>query len=80
MNMVQIQKMFKSGMIHKIIGITLILIGLVSYMFPIPGSTVLVALGFVWLIGKNRTIYFLREVLGKKIFKLLKIKKVVKEI
>lgn len=78
--MVQIQRMFKSGMIHKTIGVFLILIGLISYVFPMPGSTVLVALGFVWLIGKSRTISFLREVLGKKIFKLLKIKKVVKEI
>ena len=78
--MVQIQKIFKSEMVHKMIGIALILIGLISYVFPVPGSTVLVALGFVWLIGKNRTLYFLREVLGKKIFKLLKIKKVVKEI
>jgi len=65
---------------HKIIGIALILIGLVSYLFPIPGSTLLVALGFVWLIGKDKTLFFLKEVLGKKIFKLLKIKKVVKDI
>ena len=74
------QKIFKTGIIHKIIGTALIIVGLISYIFPIPGSTVLVALGFVWLIGKDRTLYFLKEVLGKKIFKLLKIKKVVKEI
>jgi hypothetical protein len=66
--------------IHKIIGIFLILVGFVSYIFPIPGSTLLVALGFVWLIGKNKALSFLRKILGSKIFKLLKIKKVVEEI
>ena len=66
--------------IHKIIGILLIFIGVVSYLFPIPGSTILVILGFVWLIGKNKSISFLRKILGKKIFKSLKIKEVVKDI
>jgi len=65
---------------HKIIGIVLILIGMISYVFPVPGSTLLVALGFVWLIGKVKTLIFLKEILGKKIFKLLKIDKVVKDI
>jgi hypothetical protein len=73
-------KKLELRVVHKAIGIGLIIIGLISYVFPIPGSTVLVVLGFVWLIGKNKTLYFLREILGKKIFKLLKIKKVVKEI
>jgi len=68
------------NIIHKIIGISFIVVGLISYIFPVPGSTVLVVLGFVWLIGKDRSLYFLKEILGKKIFKLLKIKKVVKEI
>ncbi len=54
--------------------------GLISYIFPVPGSTVLVVLGFVWLIGKNKSISFLRKILGKKIFKSLKIKEVVKDI
>ncbi len=68
------------SIVHKIIGISFIVVGLISYVFPVPGSTVLVVLGFVWLIGKDRSLYFLKEILGKKIFKLLKIKKVVKEI
>lgn len=72
--------MKKMGMIHKIIGIVLVLAGVISYLFPVPGSTMLVVLGFVWLIGKNKTMFFLKEVLGKKIFKLLKIKKAVKDI
>ena len=73
-------KKLELKIIHKLIGVSFIIIGLISYMFPVPGSTVLVALGLVWLIGKRRALYFLREILGKKIFKLLKIKKVVKEI
>ena len=73
-------KKIEVEMVHKIIGIFLIFIGVVSYMFPIPGSTLLVALGFVWLIGKNKTLFFLKKVLGSKIFKLLKIGKVIKEI
>lgn len=73
-------KKIEIEMVHKTIGIFLILVGAISYMFPIPGSTLLVALGFVWLIGKNRTLFFLKKVLGNKIFKLLKIDKIVKDI
>ncbi len=72
--------MNKFEIIHKMIGMGLILIGLISYIFPIPGSTLLIVLGFVWLIGKTRSISFLRKILGKKIFRLLKTKKVVEEI
>jgi len=37
-------------------------------------------LGFVWLIGKNKTSYFLREILGKKVFGFLKVGGIVKKI
>ncbi len=68
------------SVVHRIIGISFIVVGLISYIFPVPGSTVLVVLGFVWLIGKNKSLSFLRKILGKKIFKSLKIKEVVKDI
>ena len=66
--------------LHKIIGVLLIILGLTSYVFPAPGSTLLVSIGFVWLMGKDRTLYFLREILGKKIFKSLKIKSIVRKV
>jgi hypothetical protein len=65
---------------HKILGVLFIFIGIISYLIPVPGSTLLVVLGFIWLVGKNKTLYFFREILGKRIFKFLKIKKVIKKI
>lgn len=65
---------------HKIVGILFILIGVVSYPTPIPGSTILIMLGFIWIIGKNKTISFFKKHLTKKIFKSLKINRVVKKL
>ncbi|MEI6580781.1 MAG: hypothetical protein WCO07_01270 [bacterium] len=73
-------KKLELEVIHKAIGIFLIVLGLISYVFPIPGSTLLVVLGLVWLIGKYRAISFLRKILGIKIFKLLRIKKIIKDL
>jgi hypothetical protein len=65
---------------HKIFGIILIIIGIITYLTPIPGSTLLIVLGFIWLIGKKRTSYFFKEILGKKLFNFLKIKSLVKKL
>jgi uncharacterized membrane protein YbaN (DUF454 family) len=59
---------------HKIIGVLFILIGVVFYFTPLPGTTLLIIIGFIWLVGKNKTIHFTKEILGKKLFKSLKIK------
>lgn len=61
---------------QKILGVFLVLIGLISYLVPVPGSTLLIVLGLVSLVGKNKTLYFLREILGKKFFKFLKIRNI----
>jgi chromate transport protein ChrA len=71
--------MNKSTKIHKILGIIFIFIGIILYPTPIPGSTLLVVLGFIWIIGKKRTLHFLKEKLNKKLFKFLKIKKIIKK-
>ena len=47
---------------------------MVFYFTPLPGTTLLIIIGFIWLVGKNKTIHFIKEVLGKKLFKSLKIK------
>jgi hypothetical protein len=65
---------------HKILGLLFIITGVVFWITPIPGTTLLIILGFVWLAGKNKTLFFLKEVLGKKVFKLLKVERVVKKI
>jgi hypothetical protein len=72
--------MEKFNVFQKILGISFIVIGLISYIAPIPGSTLLIILGFVWLIGKKRTMYFFKEVLSKKMFKFLKVRRVIKKI
>lgn len=66
--------------VHRIIGILLILVGLTFYVFSAPGSTLLVVLGFVWLVGKNKTLLFLRKILGEKIFKSLKEKDILNKV
>jgi hypothetical protein len=65
---------------HKILGIIFIVIGIIFYPTPIPGTTALIILGFILLIGKKRTSYFLKEVLSEKMFKFLKIKNLIKKL
>ena len=66
--------------IHKIIGIIFITIGIIFYPTPVPGTTALAILGFVWFMGKDRTLIFLKRVLNKNIFKKLQIKSIIKKI
>ncbi len=65
---------------HKAIGVIFIGTGIIFYPTPIPGTTILIILGFVWLIGKKRTLNFLHEVLNKKIFNFLKVKSIIKKL
>lgn len=64
---------------HKILGVIFIVIGILFYITPLPGTTFLIIVGFILLVGEKRTKHFLKEVLGKKIFKFLKINKIVKK-
>ena len=66
--------------VHKTLGIILIITGVILYPTPIPGTTVLIVLGFIWFMGKNKTLSFLNKILNKKVFKLLKIRSIVKKI
>lgn len=70
----------KKEIIHKILGIIFIIVGVIFYITPIPGTTFLIIIGFVLLIGEKRTLHFLKRILGDKIFKSLKIKSIVKKI
>lgn len=72
--------MNKWEILHKTLGFIFITIGLVFYMTPIPGTTALIVLGFVWLIGEKKTISFLKKILSKKMFKFLKIKNIFEKI
>ncbi len=72
--------MDKWKIFHKVLGVIFIVVGIISYITPIPGSTLLIILGTIWLIGKKRTLHFFREFLGKKVFKSLRIKKVVEKL
>jgi len=65
---------------HKILGILFIFFGIVFYITPIPGTTLLIIIGLIWLLGEKRTLYFLKELLGKKLFNFLKIKKEIKKL
>lgn len=72
--------MKESRTFHKILGILFITFGIIFYLTPVPGTTILIILGFVFIIGKKRTLYFFNEFLSKKVFKLLKIRKIIKKI
>ena len=65
---------------HKILGVIFIIIGILFYLTPLPGTTFLIILGCVLFIGKNKTLVFFKKILNNKTFKFLKIKKTVKEI
>ena len=65
---------------HKIFGVTLIVTGIMTYIIPIPGSTLLIVLGLIWLIGKKRTLHFFEKNLNKKVFDFFKIKGIVKKL
>lgn len=65
---------------HKFLGLAFIAIGIIFYPTPMPGTTFLILLGFVWFMGKKRTIESIKHVLSHKMFNFLKIKKIVNKI
>lgn len=65
---------------HKILGIILIFTGIILYPTPIPGTTFMILLGFVFFIGKKKTVEFFRHILSHKAFRFLKINKIVNKI
>lgn len=70
----------RSIKVHKILGIIFIIVGIVFYFTPMPGTTFLIILGFIWYKGKKKTTAFLKEVFSKKMYESLKIKNIMKEI
>lgn len=65
---------------HKVFGIIFIVIGIIFYPTPVPGTTLLILVGFIWFMGKKKTLESLRHVLSHKAFNFLKIKKIVEKI
>ena len=65
---------------HKIFGVALIATGIIFYPTPVPGTTFMILLGFVWFMGKKKTIESCKHVLSHKAFKFLRIKKIVEKI
>ena len=65
---------------HKVLGTLFLITGVIFYITPIPGTTLLIILGLVWLVGKNRTSYFFKEIMGKKVFKFLRLGKLIKKM
>ena len=72
--------MKESNLFHKILGVVCITTGVVFYVTPVPGTTALIIIGFVFIIGKDRTTLFLKESLSKEIFESLKIEQIIKKI
>ncbi|MBU0998781.1 hypothetical protein KKG24_00510 [Patescibacteria group bacterium] len=66
--------------LHIILGILFIIVGVTFYITPIPGTTLLIVLGFIWLMGKDRTSYFLKKILGEKVFGFLKLEQVIEKL
>lgn len=65
---------------HKLLGLLLIITGVIFYPTPIPGTTFLIILGFIWMIGAHKTSRFLKNILGPKIFKSLKLDKLIQKL
>ena len=65
---------------HKVLGSILILIGLILYPTPVPGTTFLIILGLIFVYGKGKALILLKKHLNNKVFKYLKINKIFKKI
>lgn len=70
----------QSGYLNKIFGTIFIIIGIIFYFTPIPGTTALIILGFIWFIGPKKTLSFLNKHLSKENIKRLRIKLLVKKL
>jgi len=70
----------KSVIFHKILGFIFITFGLIFYLTPIPGTTILIVAGFVFLIGKKKTLNFFKRILSHKMFNKLRVKSIIKKI
>ena len=66
--------------LHKVLGAILFLVGLILYPTPIPGTTMMMILGLILLFGKKKTLKLLKDHLNKKVFKYLKINKIIKKL
>jgi len=65
---------------RKIMGVLLILSGIILYITPIPATSLLIVLGFVFIIGKDKTLIFLKKIFSHKMFKKLRIKDIIEKI
>jgi len=65
---------------RKIMGVLLILFGIILYITPIPTTSLLIVLGFVFIIGKDKTLIFLKKILSNKTFKKLNIEDFIKKM
>jgi uncharacterized membrane protein HdeD (DUF308 family) len=72
--------MKKHKLTSEILGIVLIFIGIIFYLTPIPGTTVLIILGLVWVIGVEKTMSFFKKHLSKENFKRFKIRSIIRKI
>ena len=66
--------------VHKVLGAIFVLVGLIFYPTPIPGTTFLIILGLIFLFGKKKTLHLLKNHLNKKVFKFLRIKSIMKKL
>lgn len=48
--------------IVEIVGVILIVIGVVSYPFPVPGSTVIIVSGLTLVLGKHGAKRFMKHI------------------
>lgn len=65
---------------HKILGLLLIVAGIIFYFTPVPGTTMMIIVGFIWVLGKTKARHLLKKILGHRMFKFLKIQKLIKKI
>ncbi len=71
--------MEKLDTFHKLIGVAMIAAGVIFYPTPVPGTTLLIILGMMWLMGRKKTLSFLKKNLSNKTFNKLKTEKIFRE-
>jgi uncharacterized membrane protein HdeD (DUF308 family) len=79
-NPIKNKYMKKHKYLYELLGVLFIIIGVVLYPTPIPGTTLIIILGLIFIIGKNKTLYLLKKHLNKDFLRSLKIDKIIKKL
>ena len=66
--------------LHFFFGILLVFVGVLALVTPLTPGSWLAVVGLVWVFGKKKSRRLLKQMLGKKISKLIRLDKFIDKI